>query len=104
MLSNAAGDRGVSMIFPVDQLPWVTLWKNLAAEADGYVTGIEPGTGFPYTRRLEREAGRVPKLASNETRHFTIDVAIHPDRSGVEAAKQRIEKTQGDIKTTIDGG
>jgi hypothetical protein len=104
MLHNVGADRGVSMIFPVDQLPCVTLWKNLAAEADGYVTGIEPGTGFPFTRRLEREAGRVPKLAPNETRRFTIDVEIHPDRDGVEAAKRRIQKIQGEMKTTVDGG
>jgi hypothetical protein len=103
LLQNANGDRGVSLIFPVQQLPCVTLWKNLAAEADGYVTGIEPGTGFPYTRRLEREAGRVPKLAPNETRHFTIEVAIHSDQSRVEAAGQSIRKIQGEIKTTIDG-
>jgi hypothetical protein len=103
MLQNAGGDRGVSLAFPVRQLPCVTLWKNLAAETDGYVTGIEPGTGFPYTRRLEREAGRVPKLAPNETRRFTIEVAIHPDRSSVEAAGQRIRNLQGKVKTKIEG-
>jgi len=102
MLQNASEDRGVSLAFPVAQLPCLTLWKNLAAEADGYVTGLEPGTGFPYTRRLERAAGRVPKLAPNEARHFTIDVTIHPDRSAVGAAGQRIRKIQGAIKTKID--
>jgi hypothetical protein len=102
MLQNAIGDRGVSLAFPVAQLPCVTLWKNLAAEPEGYVTGIEPGTGFPYTRRLEREHGRVPKLNPNETRHFTIDVIIHPDHSAVEAARQRIQKIQGATQTTID--
>lgn len=102
MLQNANGDRGVSLAFPVAQLPCVTLWKNLAAEPEGYVTGIEPGTGFPYTRRLEREGGRVPKLAPNETRHFTIDVTIHPDRESVTAAELRIQSIQGQINTTID--
>jgi hypothetical protein len=102
MLQNANGDRGVSQAFPVAQLPYVTLWKNLAAAAEGYVTGIEPGTGFPYTRRVEREAGRVPKLAPNETRRFTIDVIIHPDRETVTAAEQRIQKIQGQFKPTID--
>jgi hypothetical protein len=102
MLQNAAGDRGVSLAFPVAQLPCATLWKNLAAEADGYVTGIEPGTGFPYTRRLERAAGRVPKLAPNESRQFTIDVAILPDARSVASASQRIQKIQGALKTTLD--
>ena len=103
LLQNANGDRGVSLVFPVRQLPCVTLWKNLAAEAEGYVTGIEPGTGFTYTRRLEREAGRVPKLRPNETRHFTIEVTIHSDNTGVKAAGERVRMIQGKIKTTVDG-
>ena len=102
MLQNANGDRGVSMAFPIAQLPCVTLWKNLASSSEGYVTGIEPGTGFPYMRRHEREAGRVPKLVPEETRHFTIDVMIHPDRESVTTAEQRIQTIQDQIKTAID--
>lgn len=102
MLQNAIGDRGVSLGFPISQLPFVTLWKNLASVPEGYVTGIEPGTGFPYTRRLEREHGRVPKLNPNETRHFTVDVTIHPDRSAVEAARQRVQEIQGATQTKFD--
>jgi len=93
LLQNALGDRGVSLAFPVTQLPCVTLWKNL--EADGYVTGLEPGTGYPYTRRLEREAGRVPKLAPQSSRQFRIEVAIHADRTSVTSAAQRIQTLQG---------
>ncbi len=102
MLQNAAADRGVSMKFPVQQLPYVTLWKNLAAVQNGYVTGMEPGTGFPYTRRLEREAGRVPKLAGGETRRFSVEATIHPDSADVRAVRERIQKTQGDIKPLIE--
>ena len=103
LLENAGGKRGVSLVFPVQQLPYVTLWKNLAAEAEGYVTGIEPGTGFPYTRRLEREAGRVPRLAANESRRFTIDVTIHPDPASGQSANHRIQNIQGKTKITLDG-
>ena len=103
LLQNPGGDRGVSLAFPVKQLPCVTLWKNLASVADGYVTGIEPGTGFPYTRKVERDAGRVPKLAPSETRRFTIEFTIHPDRKSVQSAVDRIQKIQGQIKTTMDG-
>lgn len=104
LLQNGSGERGVSLIFPVKQLPCVTLWKNLAAEADGYVTGIEPGTGFPYTRRLEREAGRVPKLAPNGSRHFAIEATVHHNRSSVEAAARRVNNIQGKTVPTLDGG
>jgi Domain of unknown function (DUF4432) len=102
MLQNAKSDRGVSMAFPTAQLPFVTLWKNLASASEGYVTGIEPGTGFPYMRQHEREAGRVPKLAPEETRHFTIDVAIHADRDSVMATEQRIQALQGKVKAKLD--
>ena len=88
MLRNAAGDRAVSMGFAVAELPYVTLWKNLTALDEGYVTGLEPGTGFPYTRRLEREAGRVPKLKPGETRRFAIDVGLHTTAAGVTAVER----------------
>ena len=100
MLENAPGDRGVSLVVSVEHLPFVTLWKNL--ELDGYVTGIEPGTGYPYTRRLEREAGRVPKLAPKSSRQFTIEVAIHPDRNAVASAAQRIQSLQGVEPPVLD--
>ena len=102
MLQNPSGDRGVSLVFPVPQLPCVTLWKNLATEAEGYVTGIEPGTSFPRTRRLEREAGRVPKLRPDDTRRFVIDFTIHSDAQAVQAAANRIHKIQGERETAVD--
>jgi len=102
MLQNASGDRAVSMAFPVQQLPCVTLWKNLSAEAEGYVTGLEPGTGFPATRQRERAAGRVPKLMAGETRHFAVEVAIHADRNEVAAAAERVRAIQGDRPVILD--
>ena len=86
LLHNAAADRGVSLGFAVEELPCFTLWKNTAAAADGYVTGLEPGTGFPNPRRVERAAGRVPCLAPGETRRFALDFAIHRNRAQVAAA------------------
>ncbi|MHC4628786.1 MAG: aldose 1-epimerase family protein, partial [Planctomycetota bacterium] len=61
LLRNAAGDKAVSMTYSIKELPFFTLWKNPAADEDGYVTGLEPGTGFPRNRSFEREFGRVPK-------------------------------------------
>jgi len=103
MLQNSRGDRGVSLVFPVEQLPCVTLWKNLAAATEGYVTGIEPGTSYPYTRRLEREAGRVSKLAPNQMRRFTIDFAIHGDLQSVQSAVRRIQNIQAQTAMVVDG-
>ncbi len=86
LLHNAAADRGVSLGFAVKELPCFTLWKNTAAVADGYVTGLEPGTGFPNPRQVERAAGRVPQLAPGETRRFALDFAIHLNRAQVAKA------------------
>jgi hypothetical protein len=102
MLRNAAGDRAVSMGFAVAELPYVTLWKNLTALEEGYVTGLEPGTGFPYTRRLEREAGRVPKLKPGETRRFAIDVGLHATSEAVMAVDDQIRRIQNGRPTQID--
>jgi hypothetical protein len=102
MLRNAAGNRAVSMGFEVAELPYVTLWKNLTALEEGYVTGLEPGTGFPYTRRLEREAGRVPKLKPGQTRRFAIDVGLHATTEAVRAVDDQIKRIQNGRPTQID--
>jgi hypothetical protein len=102
MLRNAAGDRAVAMGFAVAELPYVTLWKNLTATEEGYVTGIEPGTGFPYTRRLEREAGRVPKLKPGETRRFAIDVGLHTTSGAVRVVEEEIKRIQNGRATQVD--
>ena len=102
MLSNAARDRAVSMGFGVAELPYVTLWKNLTALEEGYVTGLEPGTGFPYPRRLEREAGRVPTLKPAETRHFAIDFGVHTTAAAVAAVEAQIQRIQNGRSTQID--
>jgi hypothetical protein len=102
MLTKASRDRAVSMGFAVGELPYVTLWKNLTALEEGYVTGLEPGTGFPYPRRLEREAGRVPKLTPGETRRFAIDVGVHGSTAAVTAVDEQIKRIQGGRSTQID--
>src|SRR5204863_439137 len=63
LLRNAHGDKGISLRYLKAQLPCFTVWKNTQAEADGYVTGLEPGTNYPNLKTFEREKGRVVKLA-----------------------------------------
>jgi hypothetical protein len=102
MLRNRAQDQAVSIAYSTKELPYLTLWKNTAAERDGYVTGLEPGTNFPYTRRIERKHGRVPKLAAGASHHVTIDVSVHVGKDAVKQVADRIMAIQGDRKTTID--
>jgi galactose mutarotase-like enzyme len=102
LLRNPAVDTAASMAFSTKELPYFTLWKNTAAEADGYVTGLEPGTNYPYNRRLERKAGRVPKLESGESRRMAIDFQIHSGKEAVQWATERIRAIQGDQKTITE--
>ncbi len=93
-LHNRDATRAVSMSYSVRQLPYLTLWKNTNLPEEGYVTGIEPGTGFPHNRRIERKFGRVPKLGPGETRKFDIEVVIHEGRAQVRNVLDRISAIQ----------
>ena len=89
------------MSWPVKQLPYLTQWKNTAAETTGYVTGIEPGTGFPHNRSYERKYGRVPKLAPGKTRSFDLNFKILGNKGEVETAAEAVKKLQGPIGPEI---
>ncbi len=102
MLRNKARDKAVSMAFAVGELPYVALWKNTNAEGEGYVTGLEPGTGFPNNRRIERKLGRVPKLAPGATYGAKIDFTIHASADEVAGVAERISALQGGIQPVLD--
>lgn len=94
LLRNAAGNQGVSLKFNKNQLPCFSLWKNRQAEADGYVTGLEPAINFPNKRSFEQEKGRVAVLAAGESRTFEIAIEAHADAASVRAAQQAVAKLQ----------
>jgi uncharacterized protein DUF4432 len=102
MLRNATGDKAITMAWDVAQLPYFTLWKNTTAVEEGYVTGLEPGSGFPANRSIERKAGRVPKLGPGESRAFALDIAIHKGMSDVDRAAAAITKLQAGRQTQIN--
>ncbi len=100
MLNNKAKDRAVSMAWSLRELPHLTIWKNTAAEKDGYVTGLEPATNLPFNRRVERKFGRVPKLAPGASRQMSIDFGIHVGKAEVHRIAQQIEQIQGNREPT----
>jgi hypothetical protein len=102
VLHNKAADRGISMQFSPKELPYLTLWKNTAAEGEGYVTGIEPGTNFPNNRRIERKLGRVPKLAPKASHSATLDFTLLTTAGDVESALKRIAAAQGAFKPVLE--
>jgi len=91
ILHNAAGDKAASLSWFVDELPYLTVWKNTGAIADGYVTGIEPGTNFPNPRPVEREAGRVPVLAPGSSHKVRLDFGIYSGKENVAAAVKAVQ-------------
>ncbi len=102
VLHDAQQSRGAMMKWKADSLPFLTLWKNTAAVEDGYVTGIEPGTGFPFNRRIERHFGRVPSLDPGESDSFDLEFVYLPDRNAVSAAVAKIGEIKGETKPVIE--
>ena len=80
----------------------LTVWKNTAASEDGYVTGIEPATGYPFNRKVERKFGRVPKLAPGESRSFTLDYGIHTGSEAVEVIYEKVNAIQGETPIKVN--
>lgn len=101
MLANAHGTQAVSLRFSTKQLPYFTLWKNTAMAADGYVTGLEPGTNFPNPRSFEGEQGRVVKLEPGESVNFEIELELHTDAGAISAAEQEIAALEGGSKPKV---
>jgi hypothetical protein len=102
MLENAPAERGVAINFSVEALPCVTLWKNLAAPQEGYVTGLEPGTSYPSPRRIERAGGRVPRLAPGASKTLGIDVTVLLSREDLQRANAEVRRIQGGRETRIE--
>ncbi len=102
MLQNRAADRGVSMSYNVDSLPFFTLWKNTDMGEKGYVTGLEPGSGYPYNRSVERERGRVKTIGPGQSKKFLVEVGVLTDAAGVKKADAAIKKIQGGKKKKVN--
>ena len=66
------------------------------------MTGLEPGTGFPRNRSVERKFGRVPKLGPHESRTFTIDFALHTGKQQVSAVGDEIANIWAGRPTQVD--
>ncbi len=101
LLKNAHGTEGVSLRYAKQQLPCFTLWKNTPMAADGYVTGLEPGTNFPNPRSFEGQQGRVVKLKPGQTVKFEVEFDVHGDAAAVSAAEQAIAKIAGGAKPQV---
>ena len=102
LLMSKNWDLGATIAFSTRELPYLTIWKNTAATADGYVTGIEPGTNFPNNRRIERALGRVPVLQPGGRYRATLDFGFHFNSKAVKDGIRRIATLQGDFRTVLE--
>jgi galactose mutarotase-like enzyme len=95
MLATADESRGFAVHYQPATLPYFTQWKNTVSEADGYVTGLEPGTGFPNPRGFEESKGRTVELAAGESREFQLKLEgiSTPDR--VQQVKGELDALRG---------
>jgi galactose mutarotase-like enzyme len=101
MLRNAAGEKGFSMRYNTKQLPCFTLWKNTQAEADGYCTGLEPGTNLPNLKTYERKQGRVIVLQPGQSHTMTIEFAVHASAADVKGIEDQITGMQKPITPVV---
>jgi hypothetical protein len=81
VLRNPTASKAVGIRFDASTLPWLTLWKNTQPEADGYVTGLEPGSSFPNLKTFERQHGRVISLESQQSVTFDLSVTVTTDEN-----------------------
>ncbi|MFU8848384.1 MAG: aldose 1-epimerase family protein [Opitutales bacterium] len=101
MLRNKAGNQASVLRFSLKDFPCFTQWKNTAAQADGYVTGLEPATNYPNPRRFEREKGRVLQLKGGETRSTKITIEVLETKKAVKEVEVEIRKLQKLAKSKV---
>ncbi|MBK4215158.1 aldose 1-epimerase family protein [Paracoccus caeni] len=94
MLKSPDGTKAARMSFDLAGSPYFSLWKNEGPEGTGYVTGLEPGTGYPYNRSVERAGGRVPVLQSHASARSTLQVDLLTSAAEVAKAQAEIEALQ----------
>lgn len=90
ILHNANKTRAVAIGFDTRTLPYLNLWKNTVAVEDGYVTGLEPATGFPNPRGFEEKQGRLVELAGGHSRDFTWKIESLDSAASVEQAIEKV--------------
>ncbi|WP_271833918.1 aldose 1-epimerase family protein [Commensalibacter communis] len=99
-LHNKDANKGVAIEFNINELPYLTLWKNTDTEKQGYVTGIEPGTNYAYATSIEREQGRIRQIESGQTIQFKIKYSALINKEAVDKVKKTIINIQGNQNTT----
>lgn len=102
LLSAADSQSGFAVHYDTHSLPYFTQWKNTVDLADGYVTGLEPGTGFPNPRSFEDEKGRVVQLAGGESIEFHLRLEGISDADRLRKLASGIDALRGKPAETLE--
>lgn len=102
LLTSPDAKRGFGVHFKTDTLPYFTQWKNTVAESDGYVTGLEPGTGFPNPRSFEQQQGRLVELQPGESREFQLRLEAMQSAERVAEVVNEIGEISGQAMATSE--
>lgn len=98
LLQSATGDVGFGLHYKTDTLPYLTQWKNTVALEDGYVTGMEPGTGFPNARSFEEKQNRLVELAAGESLDFELRLEVYSEAATMEPQVKKITKSAPSVE------
>jgi len=93
--------QAATIRYSVNELPAFTLWKNTGAEAEGYVTGLEPGTDYPNTRQFERSKGRVIELPAGGTYAASLALGLVRGADSVRELREEIAALAEGKEATI---
>ncbi|QDU80600.1 hypothetical protein Pla110_23310 [Polystyrenella longa] len=101
LLRNSKGTLAAGMEWNVKELPWFTQWKNEQSIADGYCTGLEPGTSFPNPNSFEREQGRLITLQPGASWDISLTLSFYTSQEEISKAEHLITSTQEHIMPKI---
>ncbi|HCS55318.1 MAG TPA: DUF4432 domain-containing protein [Planctomycetaceae bacterium] len=102
LLTNASQTEAVSLDFDTTSLPCLTIWKNTQSLADGYCTGLEPGTNYPNFKAQERREGRVVKLAAGASWKTSMKLSLLTDSNKISSKLDQIAELQTQAELQVD--
>jgi hypothetical protein len=88
---NEGRGMGVYIKYPKSELPRFTQWKMLGQGA--YVTGLEPGNGYPDGRAKARADGSLRFIDPGEKVEFHVEIGVLTSVEQIDEFKQSVEKT-----------
>lgn len=101
LLTDADAQLAFCVRFDLTTLPWLVLWKNTQAAADGYCAGLEPGSSFPNLRTTERTNGRVISLPPGHETTFRLSFEIATERQRVRQLIDQVTERQVATPRTV---